>query len=526
MRQLPDILILYNLPDTTDSKWTVSTFGKESVEGVIDEVNVVTGVLDRLKTPHRTVGIRRLSDLPVALASAREPIIWNLVEGLIGYPQDASLVPALCYAYGKAATGCDSQCLSLTLDKWLTKAALREAGVPVPGGIVVPVGGIFSREELGDGPFIIKPAESDASEGIGSSSFFQAFDPGMEEAVCAIHKQFRQPALIEKYVGTRELNISLVQDGNDIRVMPIAEIDFSAFEPGRPKIIDYAAKWLSDTFEYNHTPRIIPAPVSDKIAGQIRTVALKTWHTLGCQDFARVDLRMDDDERIHVLEVNANPDISSDAGFAAALSAGAISPEEFVGMIVSNAMERLNQRKVCNLAMAPKDDADHGDFIIRRTGIEDRAGIILAAENTGFFRPDEIAIACEVLDDALVKGTEGHYQSFTAELGGKVAGWICFGPTPCTLGTFDIYWIIVAPDSQRKGIGSALLRHAEKIILDSGGRLSVIETSGKELYESTRSFYHRIGYFEQARVPGFYAGGDDKIIYIKQLSQASGPSVL
>ena len=96
MLQLPDILILYNLPDTTDSKWTVSTFGTESIEGVIDEVNIITGILDKFKTPYRVVGIRRLQDLPVTLASARELIIWNLVEGLIGDPQDASLVPALC----------------------------------------------------------------------------------------------------------------------------------------------------------------------------------------------------------------------------------------------------------------------------------------------------------------------------------------------------------------------------------------------------------------------------------------------
>lgn len=517
MRQ-PDILILYNLPDTTDSTWTVSTFGTESIEGVIEEVNVITGALDKSGVPYRVVGVRRLQDIPIVLASAREQVVWNLVEGLIGDPQDASLVPALCCAYGKMASGCDSPCLILTLDKWRTKAVLREAGVPVPGGIIVPVGKTFTQADLGEGPFIIKPAETDASEGIGSGSIFQAFSPLMQEAVRAIHEQFGQAALIEKYVGTRELNISVIQDGNNIRIMPIAEIDFSAFEPGRPRIIDYAAKWLTETFEYNHTPRIIPAPVSETIAGQVRAIALKTWQTLGCQDFARVDMRMDDDGKLHVLEVNANPDISADAGFAAALSAGSISTEAFVGMVVSNAMERLDLREAAGQKIELKEAADHGAFTVRRTKVEDRDDIIHATENTGCFRPDEIEVACEVLDDALLKGPEGHYQSFTAEIGGKVAGWICFGPTPCTLGTFDIYWIIVAPDYQREGLGSALITHAEKIISERGGRLSVIETSGKGLYEATRGFYSAKGYTEQARIPEFYAGGDDKIIYTKSLA--------
>ncbi|MDD4869732.1 MAG: GNAT family N-acetyltransferase [Kiritimatiellae bacterium] len=516
MRELPSTLILYNLPNNPDKNWNVSASGKESREGIIDEINVITGGLDKSGTPYRKVGITRLSDVPAILASAREPVIWNLIEGLTGDPQDASFIPALCCSYGKIATGCDSPCLTLTLDKWRTKAVLREAGIPVPEGMIVPVGAAISRDELGKGPFIIKPSESDASEGIESGSVFQVYEPAMDKAVKVIHEQFNQPVLIEKYVGTRELNISVIQDGNNIKIMPIAEIDFSGFEPGRPRIVDYAAKWLKDTFEYKNTSRIIPALVSEEVAGKIRTIVLKTWQTLECQDFIRVDMRMDDNEQIYVLEVNANPDISPDAGFAAALAAGSITTEKFVRMVICNAMERLHLRQTENQKIMI-DDINHGDFTVRYTILKDRDEIIRFTETTGYFRPDEIDIACEVLDDALVKGPEGHYQSFTAESEGKAIGWICFGPTPCTLGTYDIYWIVVAPSYQRKGIGFALMNHAEKIIRDHGGRLSVIETSGKCLYESTRDFYHKMGYSEQARVAEFYTDGDDKVIYTKQL---------
>ena len=154
---------------------------------------------------------------------------------------------------------------------------------------------------------------------------------------------------------------------------------------------------------------------------------------------------------------------------------------------------------------------------IRRTLPGDRDGILRFSRETGFFRPDEVDVAAEVLDDALAKGPEGHYQSYAAEAGGAPIGWVCFGPAPCTLGTFDIYWIVVAPACKGSGVGTALLAHAERLIVERGGRMAVAETNGRSSYEPTRQFYLRRGYVEAARVPDFYGSGDDKLIYCKRL---------
>jgi len=516
MREMPGVLVLHNLYDSEPDHWSVTTFGRESTESVVDEVKVVTDVLDKLGTPYRVVGIRQLLDVPVVLASASEPVIFNLVEGLTGDPQDASLIPALCCAFGKMSIGCDSICLMTALDKWHTKAILCAAGIPVPGGTIVPVGEPLSTKGLENGPFILKPAQSDASEGIGSKSFFQAVGPAMEEAVRTIHRDFNQPILVEQYVGDREFNVSVIQDGGEIRIMPIAEIDFSAFEPGRPRIIDYAAKWLTETFEYKNTLRILPAKISDEVAAKIRAIAMKTWQALGCEDFVRIDMRMDGDGEVYVLEVNPNPDISLDAGFAAALKAGSVSQEDFVKMVVNNAMDRLERRAI-PVQPEEKSAAGSGQCLIRCTTREDRGQIAEIINLTEYFRPNEITVALEVLDDVLSKGADGLYQSLSAESEGKVAGWICFGPTPCTLGTYGIYWIVVTPSSRGKGIGSALLRQAETVIAAHGGRLSVVETSGRILVELTRGFYLAAGYSEQARVADFYAGGVDKVIFTKRI---------
>ncbi|OGV64688.1 MAG: hypothetical protein A2498_13860 [Lentisphaerae bacterium RIFOXYC12_FULL_60_16] len=154
---------------------------------------------------------------------------------------------------------------------------------------------------------------------------------------------------------------------------------------------------------------------------------------------------------------------------------------------------------------------------MRWTVNEDRDAILKLVTDTNVFRPDEIVIAEEVLDDALVRGENGHYQSYTFMRDNRPVGWVCFGPTPCTVGTFDVYWLATDPAFQGKGIGKALMAHAERLITERGGRLSVVETAGRAVYTPTRTFYERRGYRQAARVPDFYGVGDDKVIYTKPL---------
>ena len=184
---------------------------------------------------------------------------------------------------------------------------------------------------------------------------------------------------------------------------------------------------------------------------------------------------------------------------------------------------------------------------IRIAKPEDETIVMDIIERTGFFRPVEIDIAREVFTEAALRKPGCSYQSYIAEIRDtiddrrltveeglfanrpssliprpsppvpRIVGWVCFGETPCTLGTFDIYWIAVDPTLQRQGAGKFMLEFSENEIKKQNGRLAVVETSGMKRYESTQKFYEKNNYTIAAKIPDFYAPGDDKLIYIKTL---------
>ncbi len=142
----------------------------------------------------------------------------------------------------------------------------------------------------------------------------------------------------------------------------------------------------------------------------------------------------------------------------------------------------------------------------------DRAPIERLLRATGAFLDNEIAVALELVDAPASAG----YRFVVAEVDGAVAGYACFGETPCTQGTFDLYWIAVDPARQGAGVGRALLAAVEGRLKPIGARLLLIETASKPSYAATRAFYERCGLEIVARVPDFYADGDDKLIYCRR----------
>ena len=148
---------------------------------------------------------------------------------------------------------------------------------------------------------------------------------------------------------------------------------------------------------------------------------------------------------------------------------------------------------------------------------EDKTGIMQILNRTPEFNPGEVTVAEEVIDSYLKDPEGSGYNVLVAELDSGIVGYLCFGPTPLTEGTWDAYWMAVAPDKQGKGIGSALFATMDKIIKEAGGRMIIIETSSTPAYEKTRRFHASHDYEVIGCIPDFYSPGDDKLILQKRL---------
>jgi len=150
--------------------------------------------------------------------------------------------------------------------------------------------------------------------------------------------------------------------------------------------------------------------------------------------------------------------------------------------------------------------------------VEDKPVIMRMLQNMPEFKPDEVTVAEEILDSYLRDSIKSGYHIYVAETDSLVTGYICYGPTPLTQNTWDIYWVAVAPDRQSQGIGKYLLGTAETAIKESDGEMAIIETSSTPEYEVTRHFYLAQGYEQTCRIPDFYSSGDDKLIFVKRLT--------
>ncbi|MCK9244694.1 MAG: GNAT family N-acetyltransferase [Candidatus Marinimicrobia bacterium] len=156
---------------------------------------------------------------------------------------------------------------------------------------------------------------------------------------------------------------------------------------------------------------------------------------------------------------------------------------------------------------------------IRALQSSDRADLVKILNDTDMFIKAEIDVALELIDTALNKPNQTDYIIRVAVDNSQVMGYVCFGPTPATAGTYDLYWIAVAPHVQGKGIGKELLNHVETEVHARCGYLIVIETSSREKYLPTRNFYLKNGYTVAAQIKDFYRPGDDRVIFVKYFKE-------
>jgi D-alanine-D-alanine ligase len=271
-----------------------------------------------------------------ALGEAEPSVVFNLVESLDGRGELIGVVPALLESLGVAYTGCTPAALAASSNKLAAKRALANAAIPTPP--------LLAAGDGRAGPWIVKAVAEHASLGLDDGSVVS--DAAAVDALLAERRaRFGGRWFAERYVPGRELNVAVLASPEGPRVLAPAEIRFTDFPPGKPAIVGYAAKWDTDSFEYRNTVRSFA--VEAALAERAAALARRCWALFGLDGYARVDFRVDADGVPWVLEVNANPCLAPDAGFAAALATEGIGYATAIGWLVDDALGRAARAEPC-----------------------------------------------------------------------------------------------------------------------------------------------------------------------------------
>jgi D-alanine-D-alanine ligase len=260
-------------------------------------------------------------------------VVFNLIESPGGDGRLAHLGPAWLESQRIPFTGSGAAAVALTTDKWLTKLALAARGVPVPADW--PAGGPR---------YIVKSRFEEASVGLADDCVVHAHE--LPLAADRLRDRLGGSVVIETFVDGRELNLSLLETAEGWRALPPAEIRFVDFEPGKPKIVGYAAKWHEDSPEYRNTPRSFEVEGVD--LDRVRAVAISACRGLGLGGHVRVDLRLTPAGEPVVMELNANPCLSPDAGYLAAAARAGLSLDDVVEALIEGALRRARSTLVAS----------------------------------------------------------------------------------------------------------------------------------------------------------------------------------
>jgi D-alanine-D-alanine ligase len=313
---------------------------QKDVAAVLANVNEIQAELRRAGHETSLIPVQ-LGDVGWLKRVQRHDLIFNLCEGVNGYARYEDFAVAALELSRVPFTGCPAWPVTICHRKHIANTLLAAAGVPVPPfmlarGITPPSGLRY--------PVIVKPSGEDASVGIDGGAVCET-RKALRDRLARTLEQWSE-VLIQEYVSGREVNVGFI--GRDL--MPLSEISFERMPEGSWPIVTYAAKWSSGSAEDLGTEPICPAVLSPELQRRAVQAARQAWETLaGAQGYGRVDLRITDSGEVYVLEVNPNPDLSSDAGLTRMAKSRGWSYGELIMHVVDECLQRYERARAAEV---------------------------------------------------------------------------------------------------------------------------------------------------------------------------------
>jgi D-alanine-D-alanine ligase len=271
-----------------------------------------------------------------------EWIVFNWCEGIEDEIGGDARMCADLERMGFTYTGNSPYTLKLSVEKGRVKKLLERWQVPTPPGREFKSAYEVTEWPAANFPVIVKPVSAHCSVAVTHDAVAHDLE-SLRKRVAYVVERVKEPALAEKFVAGREINVGIWGNGRP-RVLPLREIDFSRVENPLHRMVTWDSKWVPDSPEWNSMPVITQPVVSGELHKRIEEVAIKTYRIFDCRDYARVDLRVDEHEQPFVVDVNPNPDITPDGGFAGACYAAGYSYGEAISNIIAMAVARRNRR--------------------------------------------------------------------------------------------------------------------------------------------------------------------------------------
>jgi D-alanine-D-alanine ligase len=306
---------------------------------IVEQIEVVSSGLRELG--HGFCEIPFSLDLKRAIDSLEKyspDLVFNLVESVEGNGDLIFMAPALLDSMNIPYTGSSTDTIYKSSNKLLAKEHMSGNSVPTPEGFSMKKASEKSQSLKGD--YIIKSVWEHASIGINDDSIVSP----CTTSDLLMEMEFRKNELggrcfAEKYIEGREFNLSILAGKEGPEILPPAEIEFKSFSENRRRMVGYSAKWEQESFEYSNTVRRFEfSERDDHLLGVLRKVAERCWNIFDIGGYCRVDFRVDKKRRPWVLEVNANPCLSPDAGFMAAAERAGIEPADVIKRIIEDAI--------------------------------------------------------------------------------------------------------------------------------------------------------------------------------------------
>ena len=279
---------------------------------VLDQVSHIEKHLIEMGISVVRKGITENFMAEISVLSEEKPdFVFNLVESIKNKGELNYFIPALLNMHGIPYSGNSLESIFMTTNKTIASKMMKDAGINNPASYKPSQLSLLKPGHR----YIVKPIWEDGSLGITADSVFDCAD-GFEEK---LRGKDDKHWFIEDFIDGREYNMSVLAGKDGPEVLPPAEIVFRDYDDSRPKIVDFKAKWESDTFEFENTVREFPGSnLSPEFVSRLKETARACWFLFDLKGYARVDVRADSDGNIFVIEINANPCISPDGGFVAA----------------------------------------------------------------------------------------------------------------------------------------------------------------------------------------------------------------